>query len=101
MVLAKPVPVRALGLHLRPREFAVAVKYRLGMRGFPESGPCTSCGEDSDEFGDHAIGCGKEGERIVRHNVLRDALHHTAKQASLAPARVPGQACGYFHSWVG
>ena len=24
-------------------------------------GPCTACGEDSDEFGDHAIGCGKDG----------------------------------------
>jgi len=81
------VPVKALGLHLRPREFTVAVKYRLGVRVYPEAGPCTACGEDSDVFGDHAVGCGKEGERIFRHNVLRDALYQTAKQASLAPAK--------------
>ena len=81
------VPVRALGLHLRPREFIVAAKYRLGVRVYHESGPCPACGEDSDTFGDHAVGCGKEGERVFRHNILRDAIHQTAKQASLAPAK--------------
>ena len=64
------VPVRALGLYLRPREFTVAVKYRLGVRVYPEAGPCIVCGEDIDAYGDHAVGCGKEGERIFRHNVL-------------------------------
>ena len=63
------VPVRALGLHLRPREFTVAVKYRLGVRVYPGAGPCILCGEDSDAYGNHAVGCGKEGERIFRHNV--------------------------------
>ena len=81
------VPVRALGLHLRPREFIVAAKYRLGVRVYHESGPCPACGEDSDTYGDHAVGCGKEGERVFRHNILRDAIHQTAKQASLAPAK--------------
>ena len=81
------IPVKALGLHLRPREFTVAVKYRLGVRVYTESGPCTACGEDSDVYGDHAVGCGSEGERIFRHNILRDAIHQTAKQASLAPAK--------------
>ena len=57
------------------------------MRVYQTAGPCTACGEESDEFGDHAVGCGKEGERVYRHNVLRDALHETAKQASLAPAK--------------
>jgi hypothetical protein len=47
-----------------------------------------SFGEDSDKYRDHAVGCGKEGGGgIFRHNVLRDALHQTAKQASLAPAK--------------
>ena len=63
------VPVRALGLYLRPREFTVAVKYRLGVRVYPEAGPCIVCGEDSDAYGNHAVRCGKEGERIFRHNV--------------------------------
>jgi hypothetical protein len=80
-------PVRALGLHLRPKEFTAAVKYRLGIPVYPSADPCIACGEDSDKFGDHAIGCGKEGERIYRHNVIRDAIYETAKQASLAPAK--------------
>ena len=46
-------------------------------------------GEDSDGYGDHAVGCGKEGERIVRHNKLRDATQQTARQASLAPNKEP------------
>ena len=69
------VPVRALGLHLRPREFIVAVKYRLGVRVYTETGPCTACGADSDAYGDHAVGCGSEGERIFRHNILRDSIY--------------------------
>ena len=44
---------------------------------------CMWRGVDSDAYGDHAVGCGKEGERIFRHNILRDAIHQTAKQASL------------------
>ena len=54
------VIVRALGLHLRPREFIVAVKYRLGVRVYTETGPCTACGDDSDAYGDHAVECGSE-----------------------------------------
>ena len=33
------IPVKPLGLHLRPREFTVAVKYRLGVRVYTEPGP--------------------------------------------------------------
>jgi hypothetical protein len=70
-----------------PKEFTAAVKYRLGIPVYPTAEPCIACGQDSDEYGDHAIGCSKEGERIYRHNVIRDAIHETAKQASLAPAK--------------
>ena len=38
-------------------------------------------------MGDHAIACGGQSERIVRHNHLRDSLYHTAVSASLAPLR--------------
>ena len=91
------VPVKALGLNLRPREFTASVKYRLGLKVYSSSGDCIACGQSSDEFGDHAVGCSSEGERIFRHNTLRDALHMTAKQASLSPAKeqsalLPGSA---------
>ena len=64
---------------------------------FPASGPCLACGDPSDKFGDHAIGCGKEGERIYRHNIIRDAVHSSARSAALAPAKeasslLPGSA---------
>ena len=38
-------------------------------------------------MGDHALGCGSHGERIARHNLLRDALYQTAVAASLAPVK--------------
>ena len=41
----------------------------------------------SDIYGDHAISCGTEGERIARHNHLRDTLYHTCASAALAPTK--------------
>ena len=81
------VPSIALGLHLRPAEFIVSAKYRLGMDIFFRDGQCTACPHQSDSRGDHAISCGYEGERISRHNHLRDALYNTAVQACLGPTR--------------
>ena len=81
------VPSPVLGLHLRPPEFIVSVKYRLGMDIFSTNGKCTACPLPSDSRGDHAISCGYEGERISRHNHLRDALYKTAVQACLGPTR--------------
>ena len=41
----------------------------------------------SDVFGDHALCCGSGGERISRHNALRDALFDTAVAAGLGPTK--------------
>ena len=92
------VPSVSLGLHMRPQEFRVSSLYRLGVPLFVEEGPCPACSAPSDVFGDHAISCGSSGERIARHNLLRDAVHHTAVSASLAPLReekalLPGTDC--------
>ena len=38
-------------------------------------------------MGDHGMVCGTGGERIARHNALRDALHDTAAAAGLAPQK--------------
>ena len=38
-------------------------------------------------MGDHAIVCANHGERIARHNMLRDAIYQAASQAALRPAR--------------
>ena len=46
-----------------------------------------ACPVMSDVMGDHAISCGWGGERITRHNALRDVLFSTCQQAALGPVR--------------
>ena len=80
-------PLVALGLHLRPPEFILSVKYRLGLQVFDREGPCPACLRLSDRLGDHAMCCGTGGERIARHNHLRDAVFQTAVAAGLGPSK--------------
>ena len=54
---------------------------------YQKEGSCVACGSHSDAMGDDAISCRAKGERIARHNQLRDALFHTASSALLAPSR--------------
>ena len=81
------VPSASLGLLLRGQEFTMALKYRLGIPVYSREAPCPACDRPSDTMGDHALGCGSLGERIARHNLLRDALHQTASSAALAPVK--------------
>ena len=74
-------------IHLRPTEFMVSVKYRLGMNIYQTEGKCTACPRQSDKRGDHAISCGYKGELIARHDHLRNALYNTCSQACLGPTR--------------
>ena len=81
------VPIPALGLYLQPSEFVLSVRYRLGCQVYDRAGPCPACHRHSDAFGDHAMCCGHQGERISRHNALRDAIHDTAAAAALNPIK--------------
>ena len=48
-----------------------------------------------DAFGDHQVGCGGIGDRIHRHNSIRDALFSAAQSAALAPRKeVPSLNAG-------
>ena len=90
-------PMPALGLHLRAPEFVCSLKYRLGIPIYSTEGPCPSCSSPSDCMGDHALGCAKHGDRIARHDQMRDVVFEAAASASLAPAReerhlLPGSA---------
>ena len=38
-------------------------------------------------MGDHSLVCRTGGERIARHNALKDAIHDTAAPAGLAPRK--------------
>ena len=64
--------------------------------GAAEAAPA-ACGKISDILGDHGLVCGTGGERISRHNSLRDALFDTAASAGLSPTKearglLPGSA---------
>ena len=72
---------------MRGAEFTLVVKYRLGLPVYDSAGPCPACLRHSDVFGDHALCCGSGGERISRHNALRDALYETAVAAGLGPTK--------------
>ena len=81
------VPCPALGLHLRSQEFITVTKYRLGANIYQTAGQCPACGNHSDCLGDHAMCCSSNGERISRHNILRDALYAAAQSAALGPSK--------------
>ena len=38
-------------------------------------------------MGDHSLGCAKTGDRIARHNMLRDVLFEAAASADLGPSK--------------
>ena len=81
------VPSPALGLHLRTAEFIPVLKYRLGLPVYSNAGLCSACSLPSDRMGDHALGCRNSGDRIARHNMLRDVIFETAAAADLGPTK--------------
>ena len=54
---------------------------------FDTAGPCPACLRKSDVSDDHAMCCGAGGERISRHNNLRDAVYETPVAAGLGPVK--------------
>ena len=81
------VPSPALGLHLRTAEFIPVLKYRLGLPVYSTAGLCSACSSPSDCMGDHALGCRNSGDRIARHNMLRDVIFEAAAAADLGPTK--------------
>ena len=49
--------------------------------------PCPICSRLADPSGDHALACGGNGDRSVRHNALRDVIFSVAQSAALSPRR--------------
>ena len=81
------VPSTALGLHLQDQEFRCCLRYWLGVPLHSTSYCCPECRSAADPFGDHQVGCGGNGDRIARHNAIRDVLFLAARSAALAPTR--------------
>ena len=70
---------------LKPRNFQIAVAYRLGVRVLKEVISCPLCEQPIDVFGDHATCCTKSGDRIIRHNTLRNLLYRVSSIGFLSP----------------
>ena len=68
-----------------PRNFRVAVLYRLGLAVIPEPIPCPLCEQPINTFGDHATCCAKSGDLVVRHNAIRNLVDSIATHGMLAP----------------
>ena len=85
-----PGPNPHLGLHLKSQEFAVVMKYRLGIPIYPEGTLCQACSTLAhpvimDRMSDHSMNCHSGRGMISRHNKLRDVIAATAAAASLSP----------------
>ena len=67
----------------------MATKNRLGLPVFWATGECPVrwCHTQAAALGDHSLSCGMGGERIARHNQVRDALYSAAEQAGLGPVK--------------
>jgi hypothetical protein len=72
--LATTSPSKALGFRLRPREFRLSIRYRLGLPLADAPQPCPACGEALDVYGVHAVSCKFYPGITARHNHIRDAL---------------------------
>ena len=81
------VPSAPLGLHLQDREFRCCLRYWLGVPLHSGTYTCPECLGSADPFGDHQVGCAGNGDRIARHNAIRDVLFNAAQSAALAPTK--------------
>ena len=83
----RAIPSPALGLHLQDWEFHLCLLYWLGVPMVEEGSQCPLCLAATDPFGDHFIACGGNGDRILRHNSVRDVLFSAARSAG--PSLIP------------
>ena len=104
------IPSTTLGLHLQDKEFRLCLQYWLGLRMSEDGALCPTCicQGVADAHGDHQVGCGGNGDRILRHDSIRE-LFSAAQLAALAPRKeapslIPGSnshpADVYLLNWV-
>ena len=81
------VPSSLLGLHLQDRKFRCCLCYLMGVPLHNGQFACPECRGSANPFGDHQVGCGDNGDRISRHNAIRDVVFNAAQSAALAPSK--------------
>ena len=70
---------------MRPKNFQLAMAYRLGMNVLNEEIPCPLCKQLINKYGDHATCCTKSGDLIIRHNSMRNLIEDIASDGMLSP----------------
>ncbi len=89
--LLNVIPSPSLGLHLQDCEFHSCLSYWLGVPLHNDHFVCPECHNTADPFGDHQVGCGGNGNRISRHNAIKDIIFSAAQSAALEPSNeTPG-----------
>jgi len=81
-------PIQGLNFKFSPSEFRDLVRYRLGIQVFEKGSACPmpKCKEFNDTMGDHAVVCSSTGQRIARHNAVRDVLFDAFRKAQVNPS---------------
>ena len=70
---------------LKPRQYRIAVAYRLGIPVLNNEIPCPLCMQPINIHGDHATCCTKNGDLVTRHNAIRNLVHSIASDGLLQP----------------
>jgi hypothetical protein len=82
------LPSKILGLKLENREFRVLLRMLLGAPIYPTEKRCPVChAAPLDVNGAHSLVCGTGGDRIWRHDVVKDAIYHMCQAAGLNPRK--------------
>ena len=72
--LGSPLSHRASIPKFLPSLFRLALQRRLRMPLWDRDTACSMCGEVLDRWGDHALACCCGGDRVLRHNAIRDVV---------------------------
>ena len=81
------LPSSNLGLHFLDCEFRLCLQYWLGVPLAGDFSSCPICSRPADPLGDHALACGGNNDRVLRHNSLRDVIFSAVQSAALSPRR--------------
>ena len=72
--------------HIPSHLFRTALRRRLRMPIWDGDTACGLCGEVLDRWGDHAICCSGGGDRVLRHNAVRNVVCSGVSEfSSVAP----------------
>ena len=79
------VPHRSRGTAMTADEFRAEVRYRMCIPDKEESSFCPLCDDMLDPFGHHCRKCCAGGDRVVRHNGVRNIIFNLCCKAGLRP----------------